>query len=152
VDPKVGVGMHVAGLTITSEDEQTQIIPVTLVKTAGDRDLIQVMFDVGSGPEGIAADLNTHNLFITSSNAAAEAAEAGEPIIPEVEAPGPPEPPLVFHVDPVDKTVLAEIVTHGEAEYIGVNSKTGRAYQASQATGSSRSSTARPTPCSLTST
>jgi DNA-binding beta-propeller fold protein YncE len=139
VDPRVGVGMHIANLTITSEDEtyglQTQIIPVTLVKTAGDSDLIQVMFDVGSGPEGLAANLNTHNLFITSSNAAAEAAEAGEPIIPAVETPGPPEPPLVFHINPLDKTLLAQIVVHGEAEYIGANSTTGLAYQASQATG-----------------
>ena len=136
VDPKVGVGMHIANLTITSEDEtyglQTQVIPVTLVKTAGDRALIQVMFDVGSGPEGIAANLNTHNLFITSSNAAAEAAEAGVSV---VELPGPPEPPLVFHVNPLDMTLLAQIVVHGEAEYIGVNSTTGIAYQASQATG-----------------
>jgi DNA-binding beta-propeller fold protein YncE len=139
VDPRVGVGMHIANLTITSEDEtygqQTQVIPVTLVKTAGDSDLIQVMFDVGSGPEGIATNLTTHNLFITSSNAAAEAAEAGSASVAEVELPGPPEPPLVFHLNPVDKTLLAEIVTHGEAEYIGVNSKTGLAYQASQATG-----------------
>jgi DNA-binding beta-propeller fold protein YncE len=139
VDPRVGVGMHIADLTITSEDEtygqQTLLIPVTLLKTAGDTDLIQVMFDVGSGPEGIAADLETHHLFITSSNAAAEAAEAGEPIVPAVEQPGPPDPPLVFHIDPVDKTLLAQIVVHGEAEYIGVNSTTGLAYQASQATG-----------------
>jgi DNA-binding beta-propeller fold protein YncE len=139
VDPRVGVGMHIANLTITSEDEtyglQTQVIPVTLLKTAGDSDLIQVMFDVGDGPEGLAANLTTHNLFITSSNAAAEAAEAGEPIIPVVELPGPPEPPLVFHINPVDKTLVAEIAVHGEAEYIAVNSKTGLAYQASQATG-----------------
>jgi len=139
VDPRVGVGMHIANLTITSEDEtyglQTQVIPVTLVKTAGDRALIQVMFDVGSGPEGIAANLTTHNLFITSSNAAAEAAEAGQASIPAVETPGPAEPPLVFHINPVDKTLISEIVVHGEAEYIGVNSTTGLAYQASQATG-----------------
>ncbi len=134
VDPRVGVGMHIANLTIAS-GEQTQVIPVTLVKTAGDSDLIQVMFDVGSGPEGIAANLTTHNLFITSSNAAAEAAEAGEPIIPAVELPGPPEPPLVFHINPLDKTLLAQIVVHGEAEYIGANSTAGLAYQASQATG-----------------
>jgi hypothetical protein len=139
VSPRVGVGMHVANLTITSEDEtygeQTQIIPVTLIKTAGDSDLIQVTFDVGSGPEGIAANLSTHNLFITSSNAAAEAAEAGEPVIPAAELPGPPEPPLVFHVNPLDMTLLGQIVVHGEAEYVGVNSTTGLAYQASQATG-----------------
>jgi DNA-binding beta-propeller fold protein YncE len=134
VDPRVGVGMHIANLTIAS-DEQTQVIPVTLLKTAGDSDLIQVMFDVGSGPEGLAANLTTHNLFITSSNAAAEAAEAGEVIIPAVELPGPPEPPLVFHINPLDKTLLAQVVVHGEAEYIGVNSTTGLAYQASQATG-----------------
>jgi len=139
VDPRVGVGMHIANLTLTSEDEayglQTLIIPVSLVKTAGNSDLIQVMFDVGSGPEGIAANLTTHNLFITSSNAAAEAAEAGEPIVPAVEQPGPPDPPLVFHVNPLDKTLLAQVVVHGEAEYIGANSTTGLAYQASQATG-----------------
>ena len=136
VDPRVGVGMHVANLTLTSEDgEQTLIIPVTLLKTAGDSDLIQVMFDVGSGPEGLAANLNTHNLFITSSNAAAEAAEAAGVSVAEVELPGPPEPPLVFHINPLEKSVVAEIVTHGEAEYIGVNSETGLAYQASQATG-----------------
>jgi len=131
--------MYIANVTITSEDEtygvQTLIIPVTLVKTAGDSDLIQVMFDVGSGPEGLAANLNTHNLFITSSNAAAEAAEAGQASIPAVELPGPPEPPLVFHINPVDRTLVSEIVVHGEAEYIGVNSTTGLAYQASQATG-----------------
>jgi DNA-binding beta-propeller fold protein YncE len=93
------------------------------------------MFDVGSGPEGIAANLTTHNLFITSSNAAAEAAEAGGAAIPEAELPGPPEPALVFHINPLDKTLLKQIVMHGEAEYIAVNSKTGIAYQASQATG-----------------
>jgi DNA-binding beta-propeller fold protein YncE len=136
VNPRVGVGMHIANITITSEDgEQTLSIPVTLLKTAGDRDLIQVMFDVGSGPEGLAANLTTHNLFISSSNAAAEAAEAGGASVPAVELPGPPEPPLVFHLNPLDKTLLAQIVTHGEAEYIGVNSTTGIAYQASQATG-----------------
>jgi len=139
VNPRLGVGMYITNVMITSYDEvyglQEKIIPVTLVKTAGDSELIQVMFDVGSGPEGIAANLTTHNLFITSSNAAAEAAEAGEAIIPVVELPGPPEPPLVFHINPVDKTVVGEIVMHGEAEYIAVNSTTGIAYQASQATG-----------------
>jgi DNA-binding beta-propeller fold protein YncE len=139
VDPRVGVGMHIGNLTIASNDKdygpQTQNIPVTLVKTAGNSDLIQVMFDVGSGPEGLAANLDTHNLFITSSNAAAEAAEAGEAVIPAVELPGSPEPPLVFHINPVDQTLLGEIVVHGEAEYIGANSTTGIAYQASQATG-----------------
>ena len=52
-----------------------------------------------------------------------------------MEAPGPPEPSLVFHVNPVDKTVVGEIVVHSEGEYIGVNSTTGRAYHASQGTG-----------------
>jgi len=139
VDPKVGVGMHIANLTIASDDElyglQTQTILVTLVKTAGDANLVQVMFDVGGGPEGIAANLNTHNLFITSSSGAAEAAEAGGEGGPEVELPGPPEPSLVFHVNPVDKTVVGEIVVHSEGEYIGVNSTTGIAYHASQGTG-----------------
>lgn len=138
VDPKVGVGMHIANLTIASGGDngpQTQIIPVTLVKTAGDKDLIQVMFDVGGGPEGLAANLNTHNLFITSSSGGAEAAEAGAESGPEVETPGPPEPSLVFHVNPVDRTVVGEIVVHSEGEYIGVNSRTGRAYHASQGTG-----------------
>jgi len=131
VDPKVGVGMHIANLTIDS-GEQTQIIPVSLVKTAGDSDLIQVMFDVGEEPEGLGVNLSTHNLFTTSSNAAAEAAEAGLPV---VETPGPPEPALVVHLDPVDKTVVGEIAVHGSGEYIGVNSTTGIAYQASQETG-----------------
>jgi len=139
VDPKVGVGMHVANLTIASDDEpygpQTKIIPVTLVKTAGNAPLIQVMFDVGGGPEGIAANLNTHNLFITSSSAAAEAGEAGGESDSEVEVPGPPEPSTVFHIDPRDMTVVAEIVVHSEGEYIGVNSTTGIAYHASQGTG-----------------
>ncbi|MGE5141193.1 MAG: BACON domain-containing protein [Rudaea sp.] len=137
VDPRVGVGMHIGGLKIAyngPEGPQLMEIPVTLVKTAGDTDLIQVMFDVGSGPEGIAANLTTHNLFITSSNAAAEAAEAGEATT-VVETAGPPDPALVFHVNPVDKTVVGEVVMHGEAEYVAVNSKTGIAYQASQATG-----------------
>ncbi len=53
VDPRVGAGMHIANLTIAS-GEQTQIIPVTLLKTAGDSDLTQVMFDVGEAPEGLA--------------------------------------------------------------------------------------------------
>jgi DNA-binding beta-propeller fold protein YncE len=131
VDPRVGAGMHIADLTITS-GEQTQIIPVTLVKSAGDSDLVQVMFDVGEAPEGLAANLTTHNLFTTSSNAAAEAAEAGLPV---PETPGPPEPAAVFHVDPVNKTVVGEIVVHSEGEYIAVNSTTGIAYQASQGTG-----------------
>lgn len=136
VDPRVGTGMHIANVTITSEDEtyglQTQIIPVTLVKSAGDSDLVQVMFDAGEAPEGLAVNLNTHNLFTTSSNAAAEAAEAG---IPVVEQPGPPEPAAVFHIDPLNKTVVGEIVVHSAGEYIGVNSTTGIAYQASQGTG-----------------
>jgi DNA-binding beta-propeller fold protein YncE len=93
------------------------------------------MFDVGGGPEGIAANLGTHNLFISSSSGGAEAAEAGSETGPEVEAPGPPEPSLVFHINPLDKTVVAEIVVHSEGEYIGVNSTTGRAYHASQGTG-----------------
>ncbi|MGE5256904.1 MAG: BACON domain-containing protein, partial [Hyphomicrobiales bacterium] len=52
VDPKVGVGMHVANLTIDAAGALNgpQVIPVTLVKTAGDKDLIQVMFAVGGGP------------------------------------------------------------------------------------------------------
>ena len=54
---------------------------MTLVKTAGDSDLVQVMFDVGEAPEGLAVNLSTHNLFTTSSNAAAEAAEAGIPVV-----------------------------------------------------------------------
>jgi len=137
VDPKVGVGMHIANLTIDAEGALNgpQIIPVTLVKTAGDSDLIQVMFDVGGGPEGIAANLNTHNLFISSSSGGAEAAEAGSESGPAVETPGPPEPSLVFHVNPLDKTVVGEIVVHSEGEYIGVNSETGMAYHASQGTG-----------------
>jgi len=136
VDPRVGVGMHVANLEIASGDgKQHLTVPVSMFKTVGDADLIQVMFDVGSGPEGLAANLTTHNLFITSSNAAAEAAEASGVSVAEVELPGPPDPPLVFHVNPLDKTVVSELVMHGEAEYIGVNSRTGFAYQASQATG-----------------
>jgi len=136
VDPRVGTGMHIANVTITSEDEtyglQTQIVPVALVKTAGNANLVQVMFDAGEAPEGLAVNLNTHNLFTTSSNAAAEAAEAGLPV---VELPGPPEPAAVFHINPVDKTVVGEIVVHSAGEYIGVNSTTGIAYQASQGTG-----------------
>jgi DNA-binding beta-propeller fold protein YncE len=136
VDPRVGVGMHIANLTVDAAGALNgpQTIPVTLVKTAGDKDLIQVMIDVGGSPEGLAANLNTHNLFITSSSAAAEAggeAEGG----PEVELPGPPEPSTVFHINPVDLTLVGEIVVHSEGEYIGVNSKTGRAYHASQGTG-----------------
>jgi DNA-binding beta-propeller fold protein YncE len=108
---------------------------VTLVKTAGDSDLVQVMFNVGGMPEGLAANLSTHNLFTTSSNAAAEAAEAGGVTVAEVEAVGPPEPSLVFHIDPVGKMVVGEVVVHGAGEYIAVNSTTGWAYQASQETG-----------------
>jgi len=136
VDPKVGVGMHIANLTIHAEGALNgpQTIPVTLVKTAGDSDLIQVMFDVGGGPEGIAVDLLTHNLFISSSNAAAEAAEAGGSET-EVPTTGPPEPSLVYHVDPMGKTVVGQIVVHSEGEYIGFNSTTGIAYHASQGTG-----------------
>jgi len=52
-----------------------------------------------------------------------------------VELPGPPEPAAVFHINPVDKTVAGEIVVHSAGEYIGVNSTTGIAYQASQGTG-----------------
>lgn len=131
VDPRVGVGMHVANLTIES-GEQSISIPVTLVKTAGSANLIQVMFDVGGGPEGLATNLSTHNLFITSSSGGAEAAEGGGA---EVELPGPPEPSLVFHINPVSKTLIDEIVVHSEGEYIGVNSKTGMVYHASQGTG-----------------
>jgi len=138
VDPRVGVGMHIANLTIDApaalNGTQTQIIPVTLIKTAGNANLIQVMFGVGSAPEGLAANLNTHNLFTTSSNAAAEAAEAASGGL-EVELPGPPEPSVVFHIDPVNKSLVGEIVVHSAGEYIAVNSSTGMAYQASQETG-----------------
>jgi DNA-binding beta-propeller fold protein YncE len=135
VDPKVGVGMHIANLTIEAEGALNgpQTIPVTLVKTAGDSDLIQVMMDVGDGPEGIAANLNTHNLFITSSSGSAEAAEESGSET-EVPTTGLPEPQLVFHINPLDLTVLGEIVVHSEGEYIGVNSTTGMAYQASEGT------------------
>jgi hypothetical protein len=138
VDPKVGVGMHVANLTIDAPGALNgpQSIPVTLVKTAGDSDLVQVMFDVGGSPEGIAANLSSHNLFISSSSGGAEAAEAGGGESgPEVEQPGPPEPSLVFHIDPINQTLLGEIVVHSEGEYIGVNSTTGIAYHASEGTG-----------------
>jgi hypothetical protein len=139
VDPRVGTGMHVADLTIADSGNplNAKVIPVTFVKTAGDKDLVQVTFDVGGSPEGLAVNLNTHNVFITSSNAAAEAGgeagggESGS----EVEVPGPPEPSSVFQIDPVNKTVVGQYVVHSEGEYIGVNSKTGRAYHASQGTG-----------------
>ena len=139
VIPRVGVGMHIGNLTIAFDNgpnapQTVQTIPVTLIKTAGDKDLVQVIIDVGGSPEGIAANLNTHNLFITSSSAAAEAGPESEGG-PEVELPGPPEPSLVLHIDPVNKKLLGEIVVHSEGEYIGVNSTTGRAYHASQGTG-----------------
>ena len=54
---------------------------------------------------------------------------------PEIELPGPPDPSTVFHIDPVNLTLVGEIVVHSEGEYVGVNSKTGRAYHASQGTG-----------------
>ncbi len=137
VDPKVGVGMHIANLTIDAAGALNgpQTIPVTLVKTAGDSNLIQVMVDVGGGPEGLGINLNTHHLFITSSSGGAEASEAGSESGAEVELPGPPEPSLVFHINPVNKTLEEQIVVHSEGEYIGVNSRTGRAYHASQGTG-----------------
>jgi DNA-binding beta-propeller fold protein YncE len=137
VDPRVGVGMHVGTLTITGAGAVNgpQSIPVTLVKTAGDKDLIQVMFDVGGSPEGLALNQKTHHLFITSSNAAAEAGGEAGGSGAEVEVPGPPEPSSVFQIDPVDQTVVGQTVVHSEGEYIGVNSKTGRAYHASQGTG-----------------
>jgi DNA-binding beta-propeller fold protein YncE len=90
------------------------------------------MFNAGEAPEGLAVNLSTHNLFTTSSNAAAEAAEAG---IPVAEQPGPAEPAAVFHINPLEMTVVGEIVVHSAGEYIGVNSTTGIAYQASQGTG-----------------
>jgi hypothetical protein len=136
VNPRVGVGMHIADLTITSDDAvyglQTQSIPVALIKTAGNANLVQVMFDVGEAPEGLALNLSTHNLFTTSSNAAAEAAESAGA---EIELPGPPEPSLVFQVDPINQTVVGQYIVHSAGEYIAVNSKTGIAYQASQGTG-----------------
>jgi DNA-binding beta-propeller fold protein YncE len=137
VDPRVGVGMYIANLTIDAPRALNgpQSIPVTLVKTAGNADLVRVTFAAGGSPEGLAANLSTHNLFTTSSNAAAEAAEAGGESASAVEQPGPPEPSLVFHINPLDMTVLGEIVVHSAGEFIGVNSKTGRAYQASQGTG-----------------
>lgn len=106
---------------------------MTLVKTAGNKDLIQVMIDAGSSPEGLAVNTSTHNVFTTSSNAAAEAAEAGSGA--EVELPGPPEPSIVFQIDPVNKKLIGETVVHSAGEYIAVNSTTGRAYRASQETG-----------------
>jgi len=137
VDPKVGVGMHIANLTIadTGNPLNAKIVPVNLVKTAGDSPLIGVMFDVGGGPEGLAVNTNLHNVFITSSNASAEANEAGAETGAETEVPGPPEPSAVFNIDPVNKAVLGETIVHSEGEYVAVNSKTGRAYQASQGTG-----------------
>jgi len=135
VNPRVGAGMHITTLTIDAvneDDFEPQSIPVVLLKLAGDANLVQVMFDAGDAPEGLALNLNTHNLFTTSSNAAAEAAEAG---IPVVEQPGPPEPAAVFHINPLDMTVVGRIAVHSEGEYIAVNSRTGIAYQASQGTG-----------------
>ena len=135
VDPKVGVGMHIANLTIDAEGALNgpQVIPVTLVKTAGNSDLIQVMMDVGDGPEGLAVDLYTNDVFITSSSGSAEAAEESGTAV-EMPTTGPPEPQIVFHVDPVDLTVLGEIVVHSEGEYVAVNSTTGLVYQASEGT------------------
>jgi DNA-binding beta-propeller fold protein YncE len=137
VDPGVGVGMHVANLTIDpdgeGEDDDSQTIPVTLVKTAGDADVIQIMLDVGEGPEGLTVDLNTHDVFITSSSGSAEAAEESGTAV-EVPTTGPPEPQTVFHIDPLALTVEGETVVHSEGEYIAVNSTTGRVYQASEGT------------------
>ena len=138
VDPRVGVGLHIGSLTIADSGNplNAKTIPVTLVKTAGDADLVQVMFDVGGSPEGLALNRNTHNLFITSSSAAAEAgSEAGGESGSDTEVTGPPEPSTVYHINPVDKTLVAEIVVHSEGEYVAVNSTTGRAYHASQGTG-----------------
>ena len=138
VDTRVGVGMHVGNLTINAGGALNgpQAIPVSFVKTAGETDLAKIMFDVGGSPEGLALNAKTHNLFITSSNAAAEAgSEAAAESGSETEVPGPPEPSSVFHINPVDKTVVGEVVVHSEGEYIGVNSTTGRAYHASQGSG-----------------
>ncbi len=136
VNPGNSIGMLVGKLTITGASNGPQTIPVTLVKMAAQPQLVQGMFDVGGSPEGLALNSRTHDVFITSSNAAAEAgSEAGGENGPEVEAPGPPEPSSVFHVNPVAKTVVAAIDVHSEGEYVGVNSKTGLVYHSSEGTG-----------------
>jgi DNA-binding beta-propeller fold protein YncE len=134
VDPKVGVGMHIANLTFEAPGNDPLLVPVTLVKTAGSSDLVQVMIDVGGSPEGIGLNLTNHNVFITSSNAVAEAGGESEGG-PEIEPPGPPEPSIVLQIDPLNQLLVGEAIVHSEGEYIGVNSTTGMAYHASQGAG-----------------
>ena len=131
---RLGVGTHTGKVTIASAGALNgpQTMAVTLVKTAGHSDLVQVMFNVGDSPEGIAINRKTHDLFINSATEATEAANESEADT------GPPEivpESAVFHVNPLDKTVVAEISVHSQGEYIAVNSTTGAVYHASQGTG-----------------
>lgn len=136
VDPKVGAGTHIGAVTMTPLDANSAplSVPVILYKVANS-DLFRIMFDVGASPEGLSVNLNTHDLFISSSNAGAETAEGGAETGGGAETAGPPEPSAVFQVDPVNKKVIGIANVHSEGEYVAVNSKTGRAYHASQGTG-----------------
>lgn len=146
VDPsQVAAGTYVGTLTINAPQAGNgpQTVTVILVKAVTNQTLFKPVIDfmstVGSSPEGITVNRNTHDLFIGSASEAAEAGgeagggESGSEAS-ETEQPGG-EPSAVFHIDPMNKTVIAEIPVHSEGEYVAVNSTTGRVYHASQGTG-----------------
>jgi len=138
---KLKLGTYYATLTIDSaggaNGPQKIKIPVVLMKNATKTNFsIKVSDDVGSGPEGIAVNTKTHQVFIATGNeAAAEAATGSES--EETALPEPVNPAVgnaVFRFDPSTGAVKGRILVHSEGEYIAVNSKTNRVYHASQRT------------------
>ncbi len=141
VDPKkVGLGTHIGSVTIdgTGAGNGPQTISVILFKKATSltdfSPLVKVSFNVGSGPEGLAIDLKTHQLFINTGNEAAESAETGSESATVEEPVDPAAGDAVFRFDPATMTVAGRVLVHSQGEYVAVNSKTHLVYHASQGT------------------
>ncbi len=136
---RLRLGTYYATLTITSAGAANgpQKIPVVLMKNATKTNFsLKVSDDVGSGPEGLAVNTKTHQVFINTSNEAAAEAGSESETGTETET-GPVNPAIgnaVFRFDPSTGAVKGRILVHSEGEYIAVNSKTGRVYSASERT------------------
>lgn len=136
VDPStLGAGSTSGTVSIAIPGATNSPLAVTVsVIKGGASDNVKLYYNVGSGPEGMAINLKTHHLFINSSNEPPAAPENESAV--EVETPmGPAIGSAVFHFDPASGLTIMPILVHGEGEYVAVNSKTGRVYQASQNTG-----------------
>jgi len=141
VDPKrVGIGTHIGSVTIngTGAGNGPQTISVILFKKATSltdfSPLIKVSLNVGDGPEGLALDDKTHQLFINTGNEAAETAETNSESTTVEEPVDPAAGSAVFRFDPSSMSVTSRILVHSEGEYVAVNSKTHLVYYASQGT------------------